>query len=258
MLFPSDCRLCRGPLTNISSLPVCAACLEKISPIEGPLCSVCGEKLPLRYFESESGPICTLCRRVAPPFRQAMAYGAYEGALRDLLHVFKYQQVRSAGPFLAGLLQQRLGASGLPAELVVVPVPLFKSKRRARGFNQSEEIARALVRGCKGRGRIQLDTSSLARIRETASQTGLTRHQRRENVRGAFAVTRPERIRARDILVLDDVMTTGTTAGECARVLLRAGAKQVFVATLARAIREGQSAMAVGAGANPGGTQGHA
>jgi ComF family protein len=126
---------------------------------------------------------------------------------------------------------------GLPERLLVIPVPLFKRKLRDRGFNQAEEIARAFVDRCKSRS-IQLETSSLARSRETASQTGLTRHQRRTNMRGAFSVVRPDRIQGHSILVVDDVMTTGTTAGECARVLLRAGARQVFVATVARATRE--------------------
>ncbi|HEY5029285.1 MAG TPA: phosphoribosyltransferase family protein, partial [Candidatus Angelobacter sp.] len=89
--------------------------------------------------------------------------------------------------------------------------------------------------------------------RETASQTGLTRHQRRANVRGAFAVLRPEKVKGRSILIVDDVMTTGTTAGECARVLRRAGAKEVFVATVARATKEAASVMVMAAGAASGG-----
>src|SRR5262249_42778832 len=125
----------------------------------------------------------------------------------------------------------------LPEPLLVIPVPLFKSKLRERGFNQAREIARAFVRQGKI-AVIQLEASALVRVKETASQTGLTRHQRRANLPGAFAVARPERIRGRSLLVVDDVMTTGTTASECARVLMRAGAKQVFVATVARATRE--------------------
>jgi len=178
-----------------------------------------------------------MCRRAAPLFQRAVAYGAYDGALRDLIHVLKYQRVQPVAAVLGRLLDQALAGTQLPEPLLVVPVPLFKRKLRERGFNQAEEIARAFVRRRKP-GCIQLETSSLARTRQTASQTGLTRHQRRANVRGAFAVTRPERIVQRNVLVVDDVMTTGTTASECARVLLRAGAKQVFVATLARATRE--------------------
>jgi ComF family protein len=236
---------------------VCDACLDHIVPLEGTLCSACGEKLLGQRFAGDSAPLCELCRRVAPRFRKAVAYGAYEGALRDLLHVFKYQRIRPAAPLLARLLSQTVAAAGMSDSLLVVPVPLAPGKQRARGFNQAEEIARALLRVHPVCG-IQLDTASLIRSRETVSQTGLTRHQRQANLRGAFAVARPEKLRGRKILLVDDVMTTGATAGECARVLLRAGAGEVFVATVARATREAERVLAGAAGAGWGGTSGHA
>ena len=205
--------------------------------MSGILCGICGEKLVSKFVQTEDGPRCGMCRRLAPPFQRAAAYGGYDGVLRDLVHLLKYQRLKPVAPFLARLLNQSLAGISFPETLLVVPVPLFKRKLRERGFNQAEEIARAFVRQRPG-ARIQLETSSLVRIRQTESQTGLTRHQRRANVRGAFAVVKPERIAGRTVLVLDDVMTTGTTASECARVLLRAGARQVFVATVARATRE--------------------
>ena len=199
-----------------------------------------------------------MCRRAEPRFRRAVAYGAYEGALRDLVHLFKYQKIKPAGKLLGSLLNHAVSSMQLPDSLVVVPVPLWSGKRQARGFNQAEAIARAFL-SFQPPGSIQLDTSILVRTRETASQTGLTRHQRRANVRGAFAVVSPEKVKGRGILIVDDVMTTGTTAGECARVLRRAGAKEVFVATVARATKEAGSALARAAGAPAGGgIQGHA
>jgi ComF family protein len=207
-----------------------------MDPLDGVLCTLCGEKLPERYFADEAGPRCVPCQHAAPLFRKAVAYGAYDGALRDLLHLFKYQHVRSAAPLLGRLLNRGLAGTELPESLLVVPVPLFRAKQRSRGFNQAEDIARNFVR-CRAGGSIQVETAALIRTRETASQTGLTRDQRRSNLRGAFAVPQPEKIRGRNILIVDDVMTTGTTAGECTRVLLRAGADQIFVATVARAIK---------------------
>jgi ComF family protein len=203
-----------------------------------------------------------MCRRVEPQFRQAVAYGAYEGALRELVHLFKYQGVKPAGKLLGSLLHQAVARMALPDSLVVVPVPLWPGKRNARGFNQAEAIARTFL-SFRVPSSIQLDTSILVRARETASQTGLTRRQRRANVRGAFAVAGPQKVKGRSILIVDDVMTTGTTAGECARVLRRAGAKEVFVATVARATREVGSVLASAAaapsGVTPaGGTLGHA
>lgn len=257
ILFPSDCRICREPLTNVASLPVCEPCLGKIVPLDGPLCQICGEKLFHTIAEAEDAPLCGICRRVGAHFRRAAAYGAYEGALRDLTHLFKYKGIRPAGKVLGGLLNQTVAVMALPDSVIVVPVPLWSGKRTARGFNQAEAIARTFI-DFQTSGSIQLDTSILVRTRETASQTGLTRHQRRANVRGAFAVVKPQKVRGRSILIVDDVMTTGTTAGECARVLRRAGAKEVFVATVARATKEAGSVLAMAAGALSGGIQGHA
>lgn len=257
ILFPSDCRICRAPLTNIASLPVCEPCLAQIVPLDGPLCQICGEKLFHSISETEDKPLCGICRRVGAHFRRAAAFGAYEGALRDLIHLFKYNGVRPAGKVLGGLLNQTVTAMALPDSLIVIPVPLWSGKRIARGFNQAEAIARAFI-NFQSSSSIQLDTSILVRTRETASQTGLTRHQRRANVRGAFTVVKPAKVKGRSILVVDDVMTTGTTAGECARVLRRAGAKEVFVATVARATKEVGSVLAMAASALSGGTQGHA
>jgi len=252
ILFPSDCRICHAPLTNIAILPVCEPCLAQIVPLDGPLCQICGEKLFHASAEAEDKPLCGICRRVGAHFRRAAAYGAYEGALRDLIHLFKYSGVRPAGKALGGLLNQAVTAMALPESLIVVPVPLWSGKRAARGFNQAEAIASAFM-AFQSSSSIQLDTSILVRTRETASQTGLTRHQRRANVRGAFAVLKPAEVKGRSILVVDDVMTTGTTAGECARVLRRAGAKEVFVATVARATKEAGSVLAMAAGALSGG-----
>jgi ComF family protein len=226
-------------------------------PLDGLLCRVCGEKLFSTFAGGNEGALCGMCRRAEPHFKRAAAYGAYEGALRDLIHLFKYQGIRPAGKLLGDLLNRAVRSMALPDTLTVIPVPLWAGKRQTRGFNQAEAIARPFMSLQSSSG-IQLDTSILARTRETASQTGLTRHQRRANVRGAFTVVKPEKIKGRSILIVDDVMTTGTTAGECARVLRRAGAKEVFVATVARATKETGSVLASVAVASAGGTQGHA
>jgi ComF family protein len=260
VLFPSDCRICGASLKRISNLPVCEKCLESIVPLEGRLCSACGEQLFAHLAGVGSDPVCGLCRRATPRFRKAVAFGAYHGVLRELVHILKYQRVRSASPVLGRLLGQAVSRAELPANaMLVVPVPLARGKQRARGFNQAEEIARSFVRSQPGRS-IQLEATLLTRTRETTSQTGLTRLQRQANLRGAFSVNRPEKLRDRSILLVDDVMTTGATAGECARMLLRAGAKEVFVATAARATREAASLrmMAHAAGAQWGGKLGHA
>jgi ComF family protein len=121
--------------------------------------------------------------------------------------------------------------------VLVVPVPLHVSKWRQRGFNQSELIVRAALNKSGG-ANLQLGTNVLVRQRATVAQIGLTRHQRSENIRGAFRVAHPSRVVGRSVLLVDDVLTTGTTASECARVLRKVGAQAVFVATVARTLKE--------------------
>ena len=267
-LFPSDCRLCGAALTEVSRLPVCAACVGSIRRIEAKTCAVCGE-LVSSAEAGGTGEVevrCGMCQRARLPFARAVAYGSYDGALRGLIHLLKYDRVRPAGGLLGRMLAEAMAelkfASGEKAPLVV-PVPLWAGRERQRGFNQATEIARAALKYWKGRGTVagetktaqartpvphgprmmELNTSVLGRTRETQSQTGLTRHQRRANLRGAFAVRRPEQIAGREIILVDDVYTTGTTASECARVLRRAGAAEVYVATAARVLK-GEAAAA--------------
>jgi ComF family protein len=124
---------------------------------------------------------------------------------------------------------------------LLLPVPLHAGKLRQRGFNQAELIARValgrLEKDPATAGRLRLLDDVMERRRPTESQTGLTRHQRRENIQGAFRVVRPEAIAARPVVLVDDVYTTGTTVGECARVLRRSGAARVYVATVARVLK---------------------
>ena len=184
--------------------------------------------------------LCGLCQRIQPPFQKALAYGSYDGGLRDLIHLLKYQQVRPAAGVLGRMLAEVIDGleTGIPkGAIAVVPVPLHARKQAQRGFNQSELIARIALKQLARPERFQLSAGVLERRRETASQIGLTGHQRRENLRGAFAVKNPGQITDRQVVLVDDVFTTGTTVSECARVLRRAGAAGVWVATVARTLK---------------------
>ncbi len=242
VLFPSDCRICSAPLIRISRLPVCQECLDAIGPITGGVCTVCGERMfsPYAVDGTAGGARCGLCRRAHPLFVRAAAYGSYESGLRELIHLLKYGGVRPAANVLGRMLAEAIATleSEFSADaVVVVPVPLHRTKLRQRGFNQAELIARAAMKIKRPANRLRLCVGVLERKRETASQIGLTSHQRRENLRGAFGVAHPEAVKGGEVLVVDDVYTTGATVSECARVLLRAGATKVGVATVARTLK---------------------
>ncbi len=216
-------------------------------PIAGGVCSICGERLVSPFaFSADPGSIesgearCGLCRRLEPPYVKATAYGSYDSGLRELIHLLKYNQVRPAANVLGRMLAeaiQDLQPLFAEHEILVVPVPLHARKQRQRGFNHSELIARAALKLKPAALGLQMNASVLQRQRETRSQIGLSRHQRRENIRGAFVVAKPHEVNGREILVVDDVFTTGTTVSECARVLRRAGASNVYVATVARTLK---------------------
>ena len=187
--------------------PVCACCRQSLeSPLNGPVCQRC-------WMDAQ------------------LADGRYDGALREVLHAFKYEGRRSLAQPLGSLLRER-SVRALDGAACVVPVPLFAWRRLRRGFNQAADLAS------------QLDlpvVHALWRVRYTASQTGLSAAARRRNVRGAFrqspflsAKTRARFIEDRVVVLVDDVMTTGATSDACAEVLREAGALEVRVVTLAR------------------------
>ena len=245
VIFPADCRVCGLPLPGFSLLPVCDSCWNDLPAQAGALCTRCGEAvvgiLPIQE-PGTSESLCRMCRAAAPPFEKAVAHGVYAGKLRALVHLMKYDGMEPVAKRLGMLVaDQALAIPALPDDLTVVPVPLFASKGKQRGFNQSETLARHAIRAMLRRRpdmHLHLEAGALERRRATESQAGLSPHQRRVNVRGAFFVTRPAAVDGRDVLLIDDIYTTGATARSCARALRSAGATRVWVATLARAQRE--------------------
>ena len=241
VLFPSDCRLCNTPLISVSRLPVCSDCLNSLAPVHAPQCVLCGERLaPAQLLIGDAQ--CQACRDYPPEFERAVSYGEYNGGLRGLIHLLKYDGIlpaaRPLGRLLAFAIEElRLRRDdSIPNLLpVLVPVPLHGSKRRERRFNQADLIARAAQKCLPAS--FDLECGVLVRQRETRSQVGLDREARIKNMRGAFRVVTAERIQGRTLIVVDDVMTTGTTVSECARVLKDAGADRVFAATVARTLK---------------------
>ncbi len=183
-----------------------------------------------------------MCRLAPPPFVRAVSYGLYQDRMKAAIYALKYDRLHAAARPLGRMLARAIAqlAGEAPAEMLVVPVPLHRSKFADRGFNQARALAEhalGFLRKSHPEWRLTLASSTLMRLRATESQAGLTTRQRRLNVRGAFSVSDPDAVRLRHILLVDDILTTGATARAASLALARAGAASVWVATLARARR---------------------
>jgi ComF family protein len=218
---------------------VCAACGEQFEAVRSPLCLQCG--LP---FVSPHGVdhVCGTCQSKPPVFHAARAAGLYQGVLRTAIQQHKYAGREGLAEPLGQLLWWVLSRYWQPSGFdSVVPVPLHPRRLRERGFNQAQALIRKWPRLAGSQGcRLPdnwIDTDVLERCRPTRPQTGLRREERAANLQDAFVLKAGARIEGARILIVDDVLTTGATVDACARTLLRGGAAQVQVLTLARAVQ---------------------
>jgi ComF family protein len=211
---------------------VCPQCLEGLMPATSPLCVQCGA-----VFESREGDdhLCGSCLAMPKQFRIARAFGVHDRTLMALVHRFKYdgkiQLTKPLGKLLFAVYLHHWKRDDID---LIIPVPLHIKRFRKRGFNQSYLMVREWSKMKSKTPPVERDV--LVRIRWTDSQTGLGRKHRTTNIKGAFCVSDPSQIAGKTILLVDDVYTTGATVDECTKVLRSAGAQQVDVLTLARAL----------------------
>jgi len=223
LLYPPRCLVCRA----LGETGLCADCLARVVPVALPSCRTCGQSV------APPGLACPHCRQRRPAYDRARAMGAYEGVLQTAVHHFKYRD----RPQLAAPLGLLLAAyargnapdlNGLHFD-ALLPVPMHSVRCRLRGYNQSERLAR-VVGAELG---LPLLVGALVRIRATRPQVGLSGEARRTNLLGAFAVHKPEAVQGKTLLLIDDVVTTGSSLYECSLALKAYGAKAVFALTLA-------------------------
>ncbi len=221
-LFPPTCLLCGDAGT--AGRDLCAACAQSL-PYNHPACPRCARTLP---FETDLP--CGECQQHPPAFDRSFALFRYEekGPTGYLIKALKFHARYACARLLGELLADALAGRENPPELII-PVPLHRSRYRERGHNQSLEIGRTLSR----RLQIPLSLHNCVRAKATQSQTELNADERRRNVRKAFAVVKP--LNAGHVAILDDVVTTGATANELAKVLRKAGVEQIEVWACARA-----------------------
>ena len=226
--LPRLCVFCGAAVDQEEEAAVCPACAARIEWVESPVCPCCGA-----VFESRSGTdhLCGPCVTDPPPFHQARAAAVYAGPVALAISRFKFGRRMDSLPVMQAWLQQPRCREMVEAADLLIPVPLHPRRLRHRGFNQALLLAGSFPEA-------NLAREALIRVRHTIPQVGLKPKERRENVHRAFAVPRAEEVKGKNILLVDDVYTTGATVKECARALLKAGASRVEVLTVARTKQE--------------------
>ncbi len=227
LMFPRACAGCGGSAQDAARY-FCWDCLARLDVIRPPFCRLCGDPVA----GAVSGDfLCSACLAHTPAFDQARSAARYLGSLQTALQDFKYHGAtwlsRDFSTFLLACYRAHYAALALDA---ILYVPLYPAKERDRSYNQSGLLARELGAQLRGPPVQQF----LVKLRPTSSQTHLTAAERRANVRDTFALKRHSAAAGRRLLLVDDVMTTGATVHECARVLKQAGADKVYVLTVAR------------------------
>lgn len=233
-LWPSVCAGCRSRASMPANPFFCSECWQGLPRLSRPWCPCCGLPFasPVALLHSPAH-LCAACREREPLFDRARSAAAYEGIAASAIHLMKYQRRRLLARPLGALLVPLLDELG-PVD-GVVPVPLHVERLREREFNQALALGQAV---CRATG-WPLWWNVLERVRPTRAQVGLDAVERRRNVRRAFRVRCAEAVEGTRLLLIDDVMTTGSTVHECARVLKQAGADAVQVVTVARQLKSG-------------------
>jgi ComF family protein len=230
LVFPALCPVCEATLAAGRRDPLCGACWRAVRRLGAPACERCG--VPLPAFEPTPGApgLCGGCMHEPPAWDWARAAAEYEGVARDALHAFKFHGKRALARPLAALVVEQCAREVPPATDAVLAVPLPRARERERGFNQAALLAEHLgaTLGIHTRPRW------LVRTRATPPQSELSADARRANVRDAFTAT-PD-VAGHDVVVIDDVLTTGSTVAACATALRQAGARRIGVLTVARVV----------------------
>ncbi|MGH9354512.1 MAG: ComF family protein [Terriglobia bacterium] len=240
VLFPTVCPICNREILDARWTGVCGGCWGALNPWRGAACACCGLPFASPQPTGSTVMLCAACRNESWDFDLARNYGVYNSPLREMILELKFRRRERWGPPLGALLVclwPTVSSRLCDQQPLLIPVPLHAARQRERGFNQAELLARGLRAAIRRSGAQPptIGNRCVLRIVATRPQSGLSHRARFENLRGAFVVDRPERVRGRPVALIDDVMTTGATVSACARSLKKAGASQVLVLTLARA-----------------------
>lgn len=229
LIYPNVCQFCEKEIATAKEGYVCKRCRSDIKYIEPPFCERCGKpydgSITVKF-------ICSDCKSSKIYFDRARSAVGYDGIVKKALHLYKYRSALWIEPMLAQILtttmQKDLDSSKWDS---IIPVPLHFVKFNERGFNQSERLSKSISKVTA----IPVNKNVLKRIKYTETQTALDKTKRSENVKNAFLVKDNSGwMNGKKIILVDDVMTTGATVNECARMLRRAGVAKIDVWTFAR------------------------
>ena len=206
---------------------ICDDCLSKVAYIKPTICRVCGKPRD-KYF---AGDLCEDCSKEGMPFEIARSVVLYDGVIKEAIHKFKFEGKKALSPILGRFLVEHLDRGEIPVKKidVVIPLPLSRKRFRQRGYNQTELLAKEI----SGHYSIDVDSSSLKKVKDITPQFELSRVNRLLNIKGAFSCSP---LTGKNVLLIDDIYTTGATVREASGSLKAAGAKSVYVLTLARTV----------------------
>lgn len=227
-IFPNSCLACKHKIYPSSQEQICHACLLKIEKNLPPFCHSCGRRL-VNPIPAKN--LCPHCLKRNLHFDRAFSPCVYDGVIKELIHEFKYRGKDYLGKPLSRLMIDFIKEYSLPMDYIdfVIPVPLYKTKLREREFNQAEILAELIAKEFKK----DMPKDLLVRHRHTKTQADLDIPKRILNVQNSFSVARSQGLEGKNLLLVDDVLTTGATSSEAARALKKEGASIVFVLTLA-------------------------
>lgn len=229
ILWPKNCLICKKIIGNASvDDVVCLECWSKVKRNSPPFCHFCGRHLEKKNL---SKGLCPSCIRKQPYFDRAFSPCQYDGVIKELIHAFKYKGKDYLGQTLSRLMLEFIHEYSIPMDLIdcIIPVPLHKTRLREREFNQAYILSKCIAKQFNKK----ILPDKLLRLRYTRPQVELLPRQRLENVRESFYAHEQSSLKSKNILLVDDVLTTGQTASWAAYALKRAGANIVFVLTIA-------------------------
>lgn len=224
LIYPPRCIFCTTIIPIQQEKGICNKCKKSLPFIEGKACQKCGK--PIQDLKGRT--ICFDCVKTSPIYERGWSVFIYEGMVKETIYRFKYGGHREYAKYLGHLMTKRIKSEELLEVDLIIPIPIHINRKRKRGYNQAEELAKVVSKELG----IPMDTSIITRIKDTKPQSGLSIVQRQNNIKKAFQIKDKINLEQMKILLVDDIYTTGTTINYCSTLLKKRGAKEIYFLSL--------------------------